>query len=57
MEGGYIIFLLTLTAYLPLAGVLLYVWWKFGKDEPGVVLARKVFLLGSLLLVLSMTFL
>lgn len=54
MDAGLIIFLITLIAYIPLASVLLYVWWKYGKDEPGVAIARKVFLFGSLALILSM---
>lgn len=42
-----IIFFGTLVIYLPLAGVLLYVWWKHGKDEKAVVYARIIFLFGS----------
>lgn len=48
--GGLLIFALTLITYLPLAGILLYVWWKYGKGDLGVSLARTVFLAGSLLL-------
>ena len=55
MEGGLLIFILTLVAYVPLAIVLLYVWWKYGKGEIGVSIARTVFLLGSGALLLYMT--
>lgn len=55
MEGGLIIFLITLAAYIPLSGVLLYVWWKYGKTEPGVSIARAVFLAGSFGLIFYMT--
>lgn len=54
MDAALIIFLITLVAYVPLAGVLLYVWWKYGKDEPGVTLARRVFIVGSFGLMLLM---
>jgi hypothetical protein len=50
MLGGLLIFALTLVTFLPLAGILLYVWWKYGKGDLGVSLARTVFLGGSLLL-------
>ncbi len=50
MLGGLLIFVLTLVTYLPLAGVLLYVWWKYGKEEMGVSIARTIFLAGSLVL-------
>lgn len=48
MEGSLLIFLLALVAYIPLAAVLLYVWWKYGKGERGVSIARAVFLAGSI---------
>lgn len=48
MDGRLIIFLGSVIVYVPLAGVLLYVWWKHGKDEQAVTVARSVFLLGSL---------
>ena len=51
MVGGLLIFALTLVTYVPLAGVLLYVWWKYGKGEVGVSLARTVFLAGSCFLI------
>lgn len=54
MYPGLIIFILTLIVYLPLAGVLLYVWWKYGKGEIGVTIARSIFLFGSLALVFMM---
>lgn len=47
MDGRLIIFLGSLVIYLPLAGILLYVWWKHGKDDAAVMLARIVFLVGS----------
>ena len=45
-----IIFLLTVLIYLPIAGILLYVWWKHGKYEPAVKIARLVYISGSILL-------
>ena len=47
MDGAIIIIFLTLVIYIPLAGILLYVWWKYGKGEMGVRIAIVVFLLGS----------
>ncbi len=47
MIAGFLIFALTLATFLPLAGILLYVWWKFGKGELGVSIARTIFLAGS----------
>lgn len=54
MDGAIIILFITVALYIPLAGVLLYIWWKHGKGEKGVALARIVFLLGSLVLFLYM---
>ncbi len=54
MDGALIILLTTLVIYIPLAGILLYVWWKFGKNEKGVTIVRLVFLLGSALLFIYM---
>lgn len=54
MEGSLIIFLLTLVTYIPLSVVLLYVWWKYGKGELGVSVARTVFLAGSFALIFYM---
>ncbi len=54
MEGTFIIFILTLTTYIPLSIVLLYVWWKYGRNELGVSVARTVFLVGSAALILYM---
>ena len=51
MDIPLIIFVLTLVIYLPLAGVLLYVWWKYGKGEVWVSIARVTFLVGSFLLI------
>lgn len=31
-----------------MAGVLLYVWYKFGKEDGGVKVSRVVYLTGSL---------
>lgn len=50
MDGALIIFVFTLIAYVPLAAALLYIWWKYGKNEKGVKIARAVFLTGSALL-------
>jgi hypothetical protein len=41
------ILIITVAIYLPLAGSLLYVWWKYGSEEVKVSLARLIFLLGS----------
>jgi hypothetical protein len=48
MDGRLIIFLSSLIIYIPLAGALLYVWWKHGKDDTAVAKARIIFLIGSL---------
>jgi phosphoglycerol transferase MdoB-like AlkP superfamily enzyme len=47
MDPRVIIFLVSLLVYIPLAGVLLYVWWKHGKDDKAVTKARIIFLVGS----------
>ena len=47
MDARLIIFLGSLVIYIPIAGVLLYVWWKHGKNEPAVAQARIIFLAGS----------
>lgn len=54
MSGALIIFGLTMLMYIPLAGLLLFVWWKHGKGEKGVVFACSIFLLGSIALLLYM---
>ncbi len=54
MDPGLFIFILALVAYTPLAVLLLYVWWKYGKGEPGVSIARSIFLTGSALLIAYM---
>lgn len=54
MDGNLIIFILTLITYIPLSTVLLYVWWKYGRNERGVILARMVFLAGSAALIFYM---
>jgi hypothetical protein len=54
MIGSIIILFVTIAIYLPIAGVLLYVWWKHGKGEKGVMLARIIFLIGSALLFMYM---
>jgi hypothetical protein len=56
MEGTFIILLLALLAYIPLTAVLLYIWWKYGKGEVGVSIARTVFLAGSGILIFVMLF-
>lgn len=50
MDGAIILFLFTLLAYVPLASALLYIWWKYGKGERGVRIARTLFLIGSAVL-------
>ncbi len=50
MSIPFIIIFITLAIYIPLSGALLYVWWKYGRHEIGVSLARVVFLVGSLIL-------
>lgn len=54
MEGTLIIFILTLVTYIPLAIVLLYVWWKYGRNEIGVSIARTVYLVGSAAIIFYM---
>lgn len=54
MNGSLLIFALALLGYIPLAAVLLYVWWKYGKGEPGVSIARVIFLAGSFALIFFM---
>jgi hypothetical protein len=51
MNGAILIFIFTLMAYIPLAMILLYVWWKYGNDEAGVSIARGIFLMGSFALI------
>jgi hypothetical protein len=55
MDGALLIFILTLITYIPLAWVLLYVWWKYGKGESGVSVARVIFLAGSCVLIFLLT--
>lgn len=50
MSIPFIIIFVTLLIYLPLAGALIYVWWKYGSHEIGVSIARVIFILGSLVL-------
>jgi heme/copper-type cytochrome/quinol oxidase subunit 2 len=50
MNVDLIIFLITFALFLPLAGALLYVWWKYGKEEKAVGVARIVFLVGTVFL-------
>lgn len=50
MNGALIIFLFALLAYVPLAAALLYIWWRYGKNERGVKIARAIFLTGSAVL-------
>ena len=56
MDGTLLIFICALMAYLPLAGVLFYIWWKYGKGEVGVSVARTIFIAGSFLIIFSMLF-
>jgi hypothetical protein len=51
MDPRPIIIAITFLFFLPLAGVLLYVWYKFGKGNRKVQLARIIFLVGSLVIV------
>ncbi len=48
MHTSVIIFLTTLLIYVPMAGILLYVWQKFGTGDPGVRSAKVTYLVGSL---------
>jgi hypothetical protein len=50
MDAPLIIFFITLSIYLPLTWVLLYVWNKFGSKDRGVFIARTVYLIGSAVL-------
>lgn len=54
MDGSIFILFLAIALYIPLGGALLYVWWKHGKGEKGVMIARIIFLLGSVTLFLYM---
>lgn len=56
MFGPVMVLFFTIAVYIPLSGVLLYVWWKHGKGEAGVTIARSVFLVGSLLLFMYMLY-
>ncbi len=47
MHISVILFLVTLLIYVPMAGILLYVWYKFGRGDAGVRIARAVYLTGS----------
>lgn len=46
MEPHVLIFILTIVVFVPCAGVLLYVWHKYGSDEHAVTVARTTFILG-----------
>ena len=50
MDGALLILLLTVVTYIPLAAALLLIWWKYGKGESMVSLARVIFLCGSFVL-------
>lgn len=54
MDISIIILCITLALYIPMTGVLLYVWWKYGKGEKVVSIARTVYLVGSLFLFMYM---
>jgi hypothetical protein len=51
MNIKIIIFFISLLVYIPLSGVLLYVWHKYGKFEAKVFLARIIFLIGSVCII------
>jgi len=48
MDVQVILFATAILVYLPLAGLLLYVWNKHGKGERKVQIARIIFLCGSM---------
>lgn len=50
MDIKIAIFFVSIIIFLPLTGILLYVWNKYGKGEKKVMAARIIFLLGSLAL-------
>lgn len=50
MNIPIIIFITTIVVFVPLAGALLYVWWKYGKNEKGIAIARLVFVTGTVFL-------
>jgi hypothetical protein len=56
MNAALLIAVVSLVVYIPLASALLYTWWKYGKGEKGVSLARAIFLTGSFLLLTSLVF-
>ena len=56
MNISLILFLATVVIYIPMAGVLLYVWHKFGQGDGGVQKARIFYLVGSFSIVLFMLF-
>ncbi len=56
MHISVILFLTTLIIYIPMAGILLYVWYKFGKGDGGVRVARSVYLAGSVFILGVMFF-
>lgn len=57
MIGPFIFLFFTLAVYIPLSCVLFYVWWKHGKDEKGVMVARIVYIIGSIVLFSYMLYL
>ena len=54
MDPSIIIFCGTLIVYIPIASVLVYVWYKYGDSNPAVKTMRIIFLIGSFVLVATM---
>lgn len=50
MDPRILILIGALIVYVPLAGLLLYVWYKYGKHENAIKKAAAIFLAGSLFL-------
>lgn len=48
--------IVALVVYVPLAAALLYTWWRYGKGDRAVSVARAIFLIGSVLLIAYMIF-
>ncbi|MBP6888446.1 MAG: hypothetical protein KBC21_01965 [Candidatus Pacebacteria bacterium] len=56
MNLSVALFLFTVVVSLPMSGVLLYVWYKFGKGDKGVQIARVVYVLGLFTILFTMIF-
>ncbi len=50
MPIGPILFTFILIVFIPLIGSLLYVWWKYGKNEEWIKVARGIYMAGVTLL-------